>query len=254
MVGQVGSGSIRRVMVAAVLVLAVGLAGCGWWQSDDGDGAVSFEVRRSPEFVNRLIPGDRPLALVEVRGDAEPGPVEMAAASSIAGMTVRVEPASIAVGEVAEVWVEVPEVDRDVPFTVTVTATRGSDEESLAIDATAVPGVDDLADTAGQIVQVFLDAVAAEVPGLPATADDLTGGTPVAGLLVVTHYAWFTPEYEIGLAWHIMVAPDDFAELYVRPRTGLAPTRAFRIGSWSTALAGGAVDVREIDPPPEVTR
>jgi hypothetical protein len=83
---------------------------------------------------------------------------------------------------------------------------------------------------------------------------ELTGGTPVAGLLVVSHYAWFTPEYEVGLAWHIMGAPDDFAELYVRPRGGLAPTRAFRVGSWSTALAGGAADVREIDAPAEVTR
>lgn len=253
-VGQVGSGSIRRVMVAAVLVLVGGLAGCGWWQSDDGDDAISFEVVRSPEFVNRLIPGERPLALVEVRGDAQPGPVELVATSSLDGMTVRVGPSSIAVGGVAEVWVEVPEVDQDVPFTVTVVASRGAEEVSLAIDATAVPGVDDVADTAGQIVQVFLDTMATEVPGLPATADDLMGGTPVAGLLVVTHYVWFTPEYEVGLAWHIMVAPDDFAELYVRPRTVLAPTRAFRIGSWSTALAGGPVDVREIDPPAEVTR
>jgi hypothetical protein len=42
--------------------------------------------------------------------------------------------------------------------------------------------------------------------------------------------------------------------LYVRPRGGLAPTRAFWVGSWSTALAGGAADVREIDAPAEVTR
>lgn len=247
-------GAVLTASAVATVSSAMGLAGCGWWRSDDGDGATTLEVSRSPEFVNRLIPGERPLALVEVSGDGQAGPVELVGESSVAGMSVRVEPSSVDVGEVAEVWVEVPEVDQDVPFSVTVVASRGDEEASVAIDATAVPGVDDVADTAGQIAQVFLDAVAAEVPGLPASADDLPGGTPVAGLLVVTHYAWFTPEYEVGLAWHIMVAPDDFAELYVRPRDGLTPTRAFRLGSWSTALAGGAVDVREIDPPAEVTR
>jgi hypothetical protein len=250
----VRNGSIRRVMAVAVLVLTAGLTGCGWWQSDDGDGATTLEVARSPEFVNRLIPGDRPLALVEVSGDAQAGPVALAGESSVDGMAVRVEPSTIDVGEVAEVWVQVPEVDRDVPFTVTVTASRGDEEASVLVSATAIQGVDDLADTAEQIVQVFLDEVADEVPGLPASVGELTGGTPVAGLLVVSHYAWFTPEYEVGLAWHIMVAPDDFAELYVRPRGGLAPTRAFWVGSWSTALAGGAADVREIDAPAEVTR
>ncbi len=248
------SGSVRQVVAAVVLVFAAGLTGCGWWQSDDGGGASALQIERSPQFVNRLIPGERPLALVEVSGDAQPGRVSLIGESSIDGMAVRLEPASVTVGEVAEVWVQVPEVDQDVPFTVTVTASRSDDQVSVAIDATAVPGVDDIADTAAQIAQVFLDAMADEVPGLPASADQLTRGTPVAGLLVVTHYSWFTPEYEVGLAWHIMVAPDDFAELSVRPRSGLTPTRAFRLGSWSTALAGRVVDVREIDPPPEATR
>lgn len=70
----------------------------------------------------------------------------------------------------------------------------------------------------------------------------------------MTHYAWFTDEYEIGLAWHVMVAPDDWAELYVRPRKVLAPTVAFRLDSWSTALGGGDFTVTEIDAPAEVTR
>ena len=76
----------------------------------------------------------------------------------------------------------------------------------------------------------------------------------MAGLLVVSHYAWFTDDAEIGLAWHIMVAPDDWAELTIRPRDQLAPTQAFRLNSWSTALAGGDIEIDAIEPPPEVTR
>ena len=151
-------------------------------------------------------------------------------------------------------WVDLPEVTEEVPFTVTVTAAGGSDDDGVTIAATAVPGSDDLAATAGDIAAVFLDELAGSVDGLPATVEELGSGTPVAGLLVVSHYAWFSDEYEVGLGWHIMVAPDDWAELYLRPRDELTPTRAFRLDSWSTALAGGPFTITEIDPPPEVTR
>jgi hypothetical protein len=104
-----------------------------------------------------------------------------------------------------------------------------------------------------EIADVFLAGLDA-AEGLPADASGLTGGTPVAGLLVVSHYAWFTDDLEIGLGWHVMVPPDDWAELYVRPRSAPAPTAAFRLGSWSTALDGGDTTVTEIAPPADVTR
>lgn len=124
----------------------------------------------------------------------------------------------------------------------------------MTINATATPGVDDLEATALDIAGVFLERLKDDAPELPDRTVDLKNGSPVAGLLVVTHYAWFVDELEIGLAWHIMVAPDDFAELYIRPRMQLTPTRAFRLDSWSTALAGGAFTITEIPAPGEVTR
>lgn len=241
------------VLALVAVWSTVGLTGCGWWQADD-DEVTALDIVRSPEFVNRMIPGERPLALVEVTGDAQSGPIELSAVSSLESMSVRFEPATVEVGDVAEMWVQVPEVGEDTPFSVTITASRDDEEATRVVAGTAVPGTDDLGETAAQIAQVFLDDVARGVNGLPTTAAELTGGTPVAGLLVVSHYAWFTQEYEVGLAWHIMVAPDDFAELYVRPRGALAPTRAYRISSWSSALAGEPVAVVEIDPPAEVTR
>jgi hypothetical protein len=51
-----------------------------------------------------------------------------------------------------------------------------------------------------------------------------------------------------------MVAPDDWAELYLRPRDELRPTRAFRVSSWSAALAGEPVEFTEVAPPDEVVR
>ena len=117
----------------------------------------------------------------------------------------------------------------------------------------AVEGVDDLADTAKQIASIFLGRVHEQLPSLPSDATGLVNGTPVAGLLIVMHYAWFTQQYEIGVAWHIMVAPNDFAEMYIRPRGAPAPTHTFRINSWSTALSGGTYELTET-PNTEVVR
>lgn len=241
----------RTLRVVAVLAaVGLALAACG---GDGGDEGGPFELARSPEFVNMVIPGRRPLALVTATAD-DTGPIELAATTTLSGATVEVVPTRIEPGEVAEIWVEVPDTGEEGPLEVTVEGTRGDETRSVTVTATVMPGTDDLEPAALEIAEVFLEELAGTVEGLPATTDELTGGTPVAGLLVVTHYAWFTDDAEIGLAWHVMVAPDDWSELTVRPRGELAPTQAFRLSSWSTALAGGEVEIVEIDPPPEVTR
>ena len=233
--------------VAAVVLVA--LAACG----GDGADAGPFELTTSPEFVNMVIPGRRPLALVSATSD-DAGAIRLGVETAVDGVRVEVVPDEIQPGAVAEIWVEVPDVAEETPISVTVEARRDRDVRAVTVDATAMPGTDDLGPTALDIAAVFLSELDGSIDDLPATTDGLTNGTPVGGLLVVTHYAWFTDAAEIGLAWHVMVAPDDWAELTVRPRSELAPTRAFRLTSWSTALGGGVAEIVEIDPPPEVTR
>lgn len=234
-------------MVALVALLTVA---CG--DSDDEPPAAEVSLSTSPEFVNRLIPGVRPLALVSV--EQAPGPVVLEGTASLPGAIVTFQPAAPGPGEVAEVWLEVAAATAETEVVVTVTGTSGTAADQVSIRATVVPGFDDLEPMALQIAEVFLDELSDDVAELPSSLAMFMGGTPVAGLLVVSHYAWFTEEAEIGLAWHIMVAPDDWAELYVRPRDQLTPTRAFRLDSWSTALSGGTFEVTEIDPPAAVTR
>lgn len=239
---------LRRWFAGAV-ALALVAAACG----GDAEDAGPFELTTSPEFVNMVIPGRRPVALVTAESE-DGGAIQLAGLASIDGAAVELVPATIEPGGVAEVWVELPALDAEEPLQITVNATRGTEDRSVTIDATAMPGTDDLGPIALDIATVFLAELSDSVDGLPATADDLTDGTPVGGLLVVSHYAWFTDAAEIGLAWHIMVAPDDWAELTIRPRDELAPTQAFRLSSWSTALDGGAFEIVEVAPPPEVVR
>jgi hypothetical protein len=229
-------------------VLSLLVASCSTGTSPGGE----FELSSSPQFVNRMIPGRRPTLLVTATGDIEQK-VTLTVETST-GAAAMAEPAEISVGGVAEVWVEIPEVDVETPMTITVSGESSNVTRTLSVNATAVPGVDDLESTAKEIAAFFLDDLAGTVPGVPPDVAGLVNGTPVAGLLVVTHYAWFTDDAEIGLAWHVMVAPDDWAEMYVRPRGELRPTAAYRLSSWSTALAGGEVTITEIPAPSEVTR
>jgi hypothetical protein len=231
-------------------VLALALTACG---GDDDADAGPFELSTSPEFVNMVIPGRRPLALVTATSDVT-GRIELTATTSFEGSSVELVPSEIDPGEVAEIWIDLPEVDQEMPIEVTVDASRGDETRAVSISATAMPGSDDLESTASDIAAVFLAELAESVDTLPAATSELTGGTPVGGLLVVSHYAWFTDTAEIGLAWHVMVAPDDWAELTIRPRDQLAPTEAYRLTSWSTALAGGDVEIVEMTPPADVVR
>lgn len=71
---------------------------------------------------------------------------------------------------------------------------------------------------------------------------------------MVSHYTFYSPDWEVGAAWHIMVPPDDFAEVYLRSRGELRPSLGFRLDSWQTALEAGDLTITEIDPPMEVVR
>lgn len=252
---------LRWIALAAtgwlVAGLAVGACGDGESSAPDGGDSGAIGMTSSPEFVQGVIPGDRPLAIVEIEGGEESVALTATGVLDPSGRAVEVMflPPSVDPGDVAEVWVEVPAVTEEETLTVTVTGRRGSVEEQLAITTYVVPFTDELEATALDIAEVFLNGVPEGAAPLPADRAGLTGGTTVASrLLVVSHYAWFTEEVEVGLSWHIMVAPDDWAELYVRPRDAARPTAAFRLSSWSTALSGGEVTIETIEPPVEVTR
>jgi hypothetical protein len=61
-------------------------------------------------------------------------------------------------------------------------------------------------------------------------------------------------DYELGVSWHIMVPPDDWSELHIRPKDSLTPAQAFRLSPWSAALAGEDVEFTEVAAPAEIVR
>lgn len=215
-----------------------------------------FTLIVEPEFVQGVIPGQRLVMLVTIEDTSSDAP-EAEVTAVAAGGQVSVDPQSIGVGEVAEVTYIADPVagEQEVPMTMTITATRGSVVHEHEVATVVVPWEDSLAITASEILALYRPWLAETHPELGIESDTELDGTFVApNLLVVSHYAFFNEDWEVGVAWHIMTAPDDWAEIYLRPRDEISPSTAFRLNSWSTALGGGAFEIEEVPAPDQVVR
>lgn len=137
----------------------------------------------------------------------------------------------------------------EVPLRITLT--RGAAVETTDVSINVSRGEDTLLDAATPLRDRFVVWLAAERPELGITAD--TEWTPAIvqpHILVVSHYLFFSEDWEMGLMWHIMIPPHDWSRIYLRPRGELAPTMAFEIPS----VAGSTSQIREIDVPAAVDR
>lgn len=239
----------RRILFLALASLIV-VPACG-----DGGPAVPFTLTVGPEFVQGAVTGARTGVLVTVDNES-PSDDPVVISATAAGASVEVSPTEIAAGEVAEVWVTVdPGTADGTEMILTITGTRGDLVETATRSFTVFAWEDDRAEYAGVLFDVFRSWLEANHPELGITAGTEFEGSFVApGLLVVSHYLYLSDEWEIGLSWHVMIPPDDWAEIYLRPRGELASTLAFRLSSQAAALEGGEPVFSEVPAPTEVLR
>lgn len=171
--------------------------------------------------------------LVTVSEGAGSDPVKISAAA--ANSTVTVEYPDITQGGVAEVIVTPQAASTGTVVEVTIDGSRGSLTQSKKLMFEVIEGVDDRKDRAEELLELFIDYFAAEHPELNITKDTQWTGTMVSPQwLVVSHYLFFSQEWELHLEWHIMVAPSDWARVDLRKRgTQLTPSAAFEIPSVS---------------------
>jgi hypothetical protein len=229
-------------------------AACG----DDGGGTnqndAPFGLAVRPEFVQGLL-ADQPVnVLVTIEGSPESDEA-VTLEATFTGGTVAVQPEQIRPGQIAEVSMTADAVTDDVAGELTIIAKRGSVSQTASRQVIVVPGEDDREVTARGLLALFAAWLEREHPDLGIKPDTTFDGVMVGPrLLVVSHYQFTNDAYELGLSWHIMIPPDDWSELYLRPRNELSPTRAFRMSSWNTAIEGGQVDFTEVSPPAEVVR
>lgn len=242
-----------RCTLLCGLTLAIFLGGCS------GIEPAAFTLKVTPEEIEDTIPGQVCVLLVTIEEDdpaAAAGPVTITAAAE--GATAVVDHGTIAQGEVAEVSVtmlppQVGAVDPEDesegwPCTALVHAARGGVSREVAVTITLTSEEEDLlAPTAAEMRDLFIPWLAENRPELG--IDETTGwaGTIVKPhWLVVSHYLFFSDEWEMHVFWHVMIPPFDWARIELRRRfEETLPSRAFEIPSVS---APEPVVVNQIEP------
>ncbi len=199
-----------------------------------------FNVEVTPKKVDDAIPLQNIVFMVTVEDAREigfSGPVRISATAPNATVTVQNTP--IDPGEMAEVTV-IPDantngtVDTNGVITVTVTGFRRGWEETATATINVVSQEQDLVGPeAATMRDLFIPWLAENRPELGITADTKWTGTIVKPhWLVVTHYLYFSGEWEMHVSWHVMIPPYDWAQMELRRRyTDLAPTIAYEIPS-----------------------
>jgi hypothetical protein len=225
-----------------------------------------FEIvvlpQEEPVAVRAAIAGERSLFLIHAPGQgASDGAIELRATVTGAsydfydgfvaggGTGARLLP-----GRVVELAVIPEALDEGVEeslVTVTVTGTRGGLTASASRTLPVVVGEDTRGEDAARVRDLFVPWLAREHPELGVDAATAWEGTiSGAHLLVVSHYLFYNETWELGVSWHVMIAPYDWATLYLRRRfVESAPSFGARIES----VSGGTAPAKTA-PPPAVTR
>lgn len=210
-----------------------------------------FSIRVTPEELKGdAIAGQHCVFLVtfteEEEGDQ---PVHISATAPGAEVVICFE--DILEGEVAEVVVMPAEASIGKAVQVTITGSRGIRTDKKVVSFNVVEGEDDRQEYAKELLDRFVSWLVTNHPELgihEGTAWDATMVSPV--WLVVSHYLFFSEEWEVHLSWHVMVPPHDWAKIDLRHRlTELQPSYAFEISS-----VNATSDPVPIEPPETVWR
>jgi len=138
-----------------------------------------------------------------------------------------------------------------VETTATVTIT--ADIPGRAAPATVVrtivvwPETDGRAADAQPYFERWIAWLGDNHPELGITADTTWQPTFVSTFLVVSHYAYWSDEWEMVIAWHNMIPPDDWTEVFLRRRgTDQLYTIGFRQDSVSGDTVPRAADLPDV--------
>ena len=186
----------------------------------------SFDLEIQPPIVQQIIPGQHCVLLVrivdETSGTGQGEAVALTA--TVSGASASIEPQSLLPGGVAEVTVipEEPSVGQDL--TVTVSGTR-SGEQATADKTLSVAEGDiqeyetSLLPTAEEMRDRFIPWLEANHPEFEITSQTEWDGQVVTPIwLVVSHYLFFSEEWELHVYWHVMIPPDDWVKIDLRRR------------------------------------
>lgn len=212
----------------------------------------TFSMNVIPEELNgHSIAGQQCVFLVTVIDADQAGQFPVRISAQAPGAQVIIYKQDIVEGQVAEVVVIPEQASAGKTIKVTIVGSRGAGSDKRVISFDVVEGEDDRQEYARELMDRFVPWLAANRPELGITAETEWKGTMVSPVwLVVSHYLFFSEEWEVHVAWHVMVAPYDWARIDLRHRFDeLEPSYAFEISSVSADS-----EPVETEPPESVWR
>ena len=206
-----------------------------------------FHINVMPQQLSGdSIAGQHCVFLVTVTDDGQlSGAVTISAKAS--GATVVIYQQDIVEGQVAEVWVTPAQSSVGKTVKVTVTGTQGDLKDIEDVSFAVAEGEDDRGEYAAELLDKFVSWFAANQTELGITGNTAWDGTMVSPVwLVVSHYLFFSDEWEAHIYWHVMIPPYDWAKIDLRHRFDeLAPSYSFEISSLNATSLPVAIEVPE---------
>jgi hypothetical protein len=241
-------------VIVAIVAIAVLPPASGEPNDGQADENTAFHINVIPEtptleskelFYKYSIAGQHFIFLVTITEEAEECEIPVTISAMAPGAEVVIYYRDICEGEVAEVVVTPEQASIGQAINVTITGTRGSVTDEKVASFEVAEGEDDRQEYAEELLVKFVSWLATNHPELGITEDTVWNGTMVSPVwLVVSHYLFFSEEWELHIEWHIMVPPYDWAKIDLRHRfDALAPSYAFEISSLDANSEPVAIEV-----------
>ncbi len=248
-------GGCIAVIIAIVAIAALPPAS---GEPDDGkpDENSAFHINVIPEtpvqtngdsVFKYSIAGQHFVFLVTITEEGQECELPVRVSAKAPGAEVVIYHEDIFEGEVAEVVVIPTPASVGQIIEVTITGTRGSVTDQKVASFEVAEGEDDRQEYATELLDKFVSWLATNHPELGITENTAWNGTMVSPVwLVVSHYLFFSEEWELHIEWHIMIPPYDWARIDLRHRFDeLAPSYAFEISSVNANSEPVAMEVPE---------
>jgi hypothetical protein len=217
------------IVVVIVIVIIATLPPPG-----EADENTAFHINVIPEQLNGAsIAGQHCVFLVTITEEEQECELPVRISATAPGAEVVIYQENIFEGEVAEVVIIPAQASIGTTIKVTITGNRGSASDEKVASFEVAEGEDDRQEYAEELLDRFVSWLATNHPELGITDDTAWNGTMVSPVwLVVSHYLFFSEEWEAHIEWHIMMPPDDWAKIDLRHRFDeLEPSYAFEISS-----------------------
>jgi len=196
-----------------------------------------FSLQLYPDSME-VIPGQRCVFLVKVEdeGDGEAEGEEVKITGKADDVELNISPTNLTPSKVAEITV-IPgtnTINKTVP--IEITGEREDLVETLNTSVKVIQGEDQIQASVEEIRDRFIPWLAENHPEFGITNETNWTGTIVTpNILIVANYLFFSNEWEMGLTYHVMIPPNDWARIYLRKRfEELKPSFAFEISSLDT--------------------